>query len=49
MSEPEKTAEMIIKNKNKKNIICFFLGEKSVKTATEILKKNKIKVYNRIS
>lgn len=48
MSEPEKTAEMIVKNENKKRIICFFLGEKSVKKASEILKKNKIKVYNRI-
>jgi len=47
MSEPEKTAEVIVSSK--RNIICFFLGQKSIKKATKILKKSKIKVYNRIS
>jgi len=46
MSEPEKTAEVIVKFKNKKPIACF-LGEKSIKKAVQILKKNKITSYNR--
>lgn len=49
MAEPEKTAKMIVENENKKRITAFLLGEKSVKTATEILRKNGVRVYNRIS
>lgn len=49
MAEPEKTARMILENENKKRITAFFLGEKSVKTATDILRKSGIQVYNRIS
>jgi acetyltransferase len=48
MSEPEKTAEMITNLPNKNQIICYFLGGPSVKKATEILTKNKVKVLNTI-
>lgn len=51
MSNPEEVSKEIVnfkkKNKNKR-IIAFFLGEKSLKKSNEILKKNKIEVYNRI-
>jgi len=50
MSEPEATAEAISEFaiKNKKKIIAYFLGDKSVRKATEILRKNKIRVVNKI-
>jgi len=50
MSEPEETAQVISEfaKENKKEIVAYFLGNKSIKTATEILRKNKIKVLNEI-
>jgi len=50
MSEPEKTAEVISEfaKKNNRKVVAYFLGDKSVKTATEILRKNKIKCVNYI-
>ena len=44
MSEPEKTAKVITKFKHKKPIV-LFLGEKSIKSAIQILKNKKIPVY----
>ncbi len=48
MSQPELTAQIISKSPLKKKITAFFLGDKSIKTAKEILEKNKIKCYTRI-
>ncbi|MFA5953130.1 MAG: CoA-binding protein [Candidatus Pacearchaeota archaeon] len=45
MSEPEKTAEMISNSELKNQIIAIFLGEKSITSAVEILKKNSIHVF----
>ena len=51
MSQPENVAGEIVKfskiNKNKR-IIAFFLGEKSVEKSINILRKNKIEVYNKV-
>jgi acyl-CoA synthetase (NDP forming) len=46
MSEPLKTAQALIKFKNKNPITCF-LGEKSVARAVKLLKAKNIKVYTR--
>jgi acetyltransferase len=48
MSQPELTAQIISKSPLKKKITAFFLGDKSIKTAKEILEKNKIKCYTKI-
>ncbi len=50
MSEPEKTARVIVdfKKQNKKYITAFFLGEKSIKKAKQILEKNNIPCFTRI-
>jgi len=48
MSQPELTAKIILESHLKKKIIAFFLGDKSIKNAKEILEKNKIKCYTRI-
>jgi acetyltransferase len=48
MSQPEETAQIITQMPYKKKIITFFLGDKSIKEAKEILEKNKIKCYTRI-
>jgi hypothetical protein len=42
MSEPEKTAEIL-----PKNAIACFLGDKSIKRANKIVKKRKIRYYNK--
>ena len=47
MSQPTKTAKIITEFKKPK-ITTFFLGDKSIKEAKEILEKNKIKCYTRI-
>ena len=47
MSEPMKTAELINNSEHKKKIIALFLGEKSTHNATELLKKNNVKVFTR--
>ena len=48
MSEPEKTAEEIVKFSKFKDITAVFLGRDSVKKAEEILKKNKIPCFTDI-
>ncbi|MCK5615368.1 hypothetical protein KAR91_76600, partial [Candidatus Pacearchaeota archaeon] len=48
MSEPERTAQVIIDSKLKKNIVALFLGDKSIRQAKKILIKNKIPVITRI-
>jgi acyl-CoA synthetase (NDP forming) len=48
MSQPELTAQIISHSPLKKKIIAFFLGDKSIKSAKEILEKNEIKCYTRI-
>ncbi|MFC1666156.1 CoA-binding protein [Nanoarchaeota archaeon] len=48
MSEPENTAKVISNSKLKRKIIVFFLGDKSIKSAKNILEKNKIKCYTKI-
>ena len=48
MSEPERTAQVIIESKLKKNITALFLGDKSIKRAKKLLLKNKIKVITKI-
>jgi acetyltransferase len=48
MSQPEETAQIITQMPYKKKVITFFLGDKSIKKAKEILEKNKIKCYTRI-
>jgi acyl-CoA synthetase (NDP forming) len=42
MSQPEETAEEIVKFSKSKNVIAVFLGRNSIKKAEEILNKNKI-------
>ncbi len=42
MSQPEETAEEIVKLSKFKDVVAVFLGRNSVKKAEEILKKNKI-------
>lgn len=49
MSEPEETAKMIVKYKKRNKFICLFLGNSSIKKATNILKKERISVYNTIT
>ncbi len=48
MSQPEATAKLLVKSKNKKKITAFFLGEKSVTKARNILKKAGIPCYTKI-
>lgn len=50
MTQPLEVANTLIEfnKKNKKKIIAFFLGDKSIKEATHLLKKNNIKVFNSI-
>jgi acetyltransferase len=48
MSEPEKTAEAIVKFSKTKKVIAFFLGEKSIKKAKEILERNNVPVFTKI-
>jgi acetyltransferase len=48
MSQPELTAKIISNSLLRKKITAFFLGDKSIKTAKEILEKNKIKCYTKI-
>ncbi|MBA7675465.1 Peptidyl-lysine N-acetyltransferase Pat [subsurface metagenome] len=45
MSEPEKTAEVLVKLPIKKKIIACFLGKKSVTKAKQILEKNNIPCF----
>lgn len=46
MSEPEKTAKEIVNLSKDKKVIAFFLGDKSLKEANNILKKSRIKTIN---
>jgi acetyltransferase len=48
MSEPDKTAETIIKNCDKKKTIIYFLGGNSVEKAKKELEKNGFLCYNQI-
>jgi acetyltransferase len=48
MSEPEKTAEAVIKNCNKKKTIVYFLGANSIKNAKNILEKEGFLCFNQI-
>ena len=48
MSEPEKTAEVIVKFSKHRKIIACFLGDKSIKKAKQILEKNKIPCFTQI-
>lgn len=48
MSEPEKTAKILIESKLKKNIFAFFLGKKSIEKARNLLLKNRISVITKI-
>jgi len=48
MSEPEKTAEVIIKNCDKKKTIAYFLGANSTENAKEKLEKNGFLCFNQI-
>lgn len=45
MSEPLNTAKVLIKSKLKNKIIAIFLGNKSMKDAVKILKRNDIPVF----
>lgn len=47
MSKPEKVAEEVVKFSKTKKVIACFLGDKSVKKAVDILRKNKIPVFTR--
>ncbi len=48
MSEPEKTAEEIIKFSKHKSVIALFLGRKSIQKARNMLKKNRIQCFTNI-
>jgi len=48
MSEPEKTAEAIIKNCDRKKTIVYFLGGNSIQTAKKELKKNGFICFSQI-
>jgi len=48
MSEPEKTADEIIKFSKHKSIIALFLGRKSVQKARQMLEKNRIQCFSDI-
>jgi len=48
MSEPDKTAEAIIKNCDKKKTIVYFLGENSIEKAKKELEKNGFLCFNQI-
>jgi acetyltransferase len=48
MSEPEETANKIIKNCNRKKTISYFLGRKSIEKAKKELEKNKFICFNQI-
>jgi acetyltransferase len=48
MSDPDKTAKILTESKHKKKITAFFLGEKSVKKAKNILKRAEIPCYTKI-
>ena len=48
MSEPDKTAEVIIKNCDKEKTIIYFLGEKSTKKAKKELEKRGFLCFNQI-
>ena len=45
MSQPEETAHILSNSIHKNKIIALFLGDKSIKSAVDILKKNKIPVF----
>jgi len=45
MSQPEETAHILSNSIHKDKIIALFLGDKSIKSAVEILKKNKVSVF----
>ena len=47
MSQPEETAHILSNSIHKDKIIALFLGDKSIKSAVEILKQNKIPVFTR--
>ena len=48
MSEPEKTAEAIIKFSENKSVVACFLGGESVKKAKKFLEKNNVFCYTRL-
>ena len=48
IENPKEIAKEIIKSKLKKNIIAFFLGEKSILESIKILKENNVKTINKI-
>ena len=48
MSNPEKTAKVLAESKQKKKIIAFFLGDKSISKAKNILKRAGIPCYTKI-
>ena len=48
MSQPEQTADEIVKFSKYKPIIAVFLGENSIKKAKQILEKNKIQCFTNI-
>ena len=45
MSQPEETAHILLNSIHKDKIIALFLGDKSIKSAVDILKKNKVPVF----
>jgi len=45
MSQPEETAQVIASSMHKDKIVALFLGDKSVKSAVEILKQAKVPVF----
>lgn len=48
MGDAEEIAKVIVNSKLKKNMIAFFLGDKSVRKANEFLRKNGVEVVGRI-
>jgi acetyltransferase len=48
MSEPEKTAKVIVEFSKNKPVIAFFLGDASIKKAEQILEKNNVPCFTKI-
>ena len=48
MSQPEETAKILAKSEQKEKIIAFFLGDKSVQKAKNILRRANIPCYTKI-